>query len=302
MLVCTMVSTDRYLKGVYKLSLCITRLYRDYGPLEPAGVILDKQSDEMWAIDSALQGLRHWLEHREGGWGQQPGYFCRWGEDENFQTSEYFETHWKAEPSLDEYSGLLLGLRWATALGTPGISQAANNWLSHISIYLTETGGWLVTGGEFFVVRGPDILANAFPLRCILPQYSLQYPLRLGSRFNEYFHASYARLQRFKSLLAQHPEDSVCAEFVEKYGETLEPNRQVHDTKDDVDFWEKVVTIVATVVLGPVGLALGLAGIYYINKAIGKVENVTDEGSGTKKQDIVDSEGQSILKKKSLQW
>jgi hypothetical protein len=110
-----------------------------------------------------IDGILNWLEHRRHP--NEPGYLLRRNQAElNSRAGD----NWTAEPSLDEYSGLLLGLSWLRELGprfripSPELMGRARVLWDGISAYLKSTEGWLVRpGARDLTARGPALVASA---------------------------------------------------------------------------------------------------------------------------------------------
>ncbi len=113
-----------------------------------------------------IEGIVNWLEHRRHP--NEPGYLLRWKQS---QLDSRQGDDWKAEPSLDEYSGILLGLGWLRKLGprfrvsSPELMGRVNALWDGIDSYLNGTEGWLVRpGGRDLTARGPDLAVSGFIL------------------------------------------------------------------------------------------------------------------------------------------
>jgi hypothetical protein len=136
------------------------------------------------AANAALKGVAGiltWLEHRRHP--AESGYFLRWKQAE---LDSRAGDNWKAEPSLDEYSGLLLGLSWLRKLGplfrvpSPELLGRANTLWNGIRDYLKRTEGWLVRpGARDLTARGPDLAASATILTELFG-YRNDHPLALS--------------------------------------------------------------------------------------------------------------------------
>ena len=154
---------------------------------------LHARSDaDIAATLEGISGLVSWLEHRKHP--SEPGYLLRW-KQKNLDSRA--DQDWKAEPSLDEYSGLLMGLSWLRDLSPairqmpPNLKLRAEDLWSGIGKYLARTDGWLVRpGAGDLTARGPDLAASAWILGRLFDGFHNEHPLRLSNETKAVFERS----------------------------------------------------------------------------------------------------------------
>lgn len=144
--------------------------------------LLARTDAERTASLKGIGGILNWLEHRRHP--NEPGYLLRWKQSE---LDSRVRDNWKAEPSLDEYSGLLLGLSWLRNIGKhikdfpADFMSRANSLWSDIGNYLKGTEGWLVRpGARDLTTRGPDLAASAWILSQLFEGFKNEHPLHLS--------------------------------------------------------------------------------------------------------------------------
>ena len=183
-----------------------------------------------------------------------PGYFMRWtkhGErdlgsaDLNYHPKQHLhcagkhhlpcvtydpaasrlgEMNWTSEPSLDEYSGLISGLRWVLQMRCLATDVALHRTMEDIAAYLTHSAGFLVrpSTGDL-VQRGPFIVANAFPLSLALGEpavnvggvrlnFKIPQPLAVSDRLKWIVQVSRATVRRLRACEALYIAEPYAAQ------------------------------------------------------------------------------------------
>lgn len=139
---------------------------------------VEVEKARLQATKAGILRLLYWFDARRHT--DEPGYLVRWKQSEQEGRTG---RDWLAEPSLDEYSGLFMGLSWLRALTywgpTPSnqwqkiINFAMNRHFKDIERYLKKTRGWLVRPTKNdMTVRGPLLFFNTYPLNKIMSGYN----------------------------------------------------------------------------------------------------------------------------------
>lgn len=257
--------------GALLPSMAISRLFtidegtRKYYAETPNAV----ERDRLHSIKTGIHHALLWLRQRQHP--LLPGYFLRWQQAE--PDGRNTENDWKAEPSLDEYSGLLLGLSWLYQLAEYYNFGAYNQWsssvtnettsmLGRISDYLVDTQGWLVRPGKGdLTVRGPDLVANAYPLFLTLRNFGYwafrnAKPFDLISNEKKMVDRSAQSLE----MIVQSQPGSLLAKTYKDSVDLAQTIKDINSATDIVQW--------AGAVVGALGLAFGLFGFAFLGAAI----------------------------------
>ena len=229
--------------GALQCALGVSRLFTINAGFKKAmaGQPIDDEIKQLRATKGAMKALIKWAESLRHP--NENGFLFRWTQERGLE--DRTPNNWEAEPSLDEYSGLLMGLNWAMALvADPGflsvpspqdISSPWNSWVKDhvanlfrgVNEYLISSHGMLVRpNNRDYVIRGPNLVWYSYPLSLILFGYSIgeQYrvikPLEFTRKLEEFLETS-------KNHNQNYPRDE-------------DPHKRYDDTIHFLQVWEAV--------------------------------------------------------------
>lgn len=222
----------------------------------------DTERDNYLALQTCFLGVQDWLRKRQHP--ANPGYFLRYA-----QVTPGDRTHpdnWRAEPSLDEYSGLIFGLTWSLYLlhdvySLEGKSCFEAHTLRRIGQYLQSTHGWLVRPEtQDFTLRGADLPVYSYSISRVL-DFRNRIPIWLNDQVKGYLDNS---LNNRESL----PPDAR-----KQYDDLLGPLEKYRQIREKISFWEWAAKFVGAALGGPVGYGLVAAATHALNQ---QIEDHTD--------------------------
>lgn len=244
---------------------------------------IEAERRRVHAIQHAISSIIRWLQARQHP--IEPGYLLRWDQvhpDERRSTIDSY-----AEPSLDEYSGLILGLTSVCGLGSSPwchrTHDAATLILSQISSYLRWTNGWLVRPVQRdLTLRGPALAANSYPLGRVFAdlhfhdRFANYRPLMISRDVEGFIENSQDGLRSLREGGAD------CAHAEEVYEKTIRPLVMAKEIAGTTRFvkWAGLLTAAAGVLTG--SLDFGLAAVAAGSSALAqwgerRIEEVSDQ-------------------------
>lgn len=182
------------------------------------------ERERLHGVKTGIHHILLWLRRRQHP--LKPGYFLRWQQTQ-LDGRETVQD-WFAEPSLDEYSGLLLAISWTLKLvpyyncGLPNSWESAvqnelSKMMSDVSAYLKSTDGWLVRPGKNdLTARGPHLVVNAYPIALALnPRgnwqgFKNEYPFELSDFTKDMIENSAKSLESIESAAYAGVKLYVC--------------------------------------------------------------------------------------------
>lgn len=252
---------------------------------QPAG----SESRHGVLIFRAIKGILAWLESKQI---ESSGYFLRWKQSPSedipdpTMASRCNSANWKAEPSLDEYSGLVAGLAWVRhALPSLGVARRAAVIMQNIGAYLTSTKGFLLRPGVGdLTMRGPDIVVNAYPLSRVLfsvggigildRSFEKRFPLTIDGPFR-------AMVKRSRQSLDKMLADERFKDAAKEYKDQVAPLEQMIASWDEAhEKWSLygwLGSLGALVLTGPVGFLAMRVGLSAAEDLVDRtLDEVTD--------------------------
>jgi hypothetical protein len=205
--------------GALLAALAISRYFTIYAGIRKAPLpdtTIRAERTQLYAAKGGMYAIEQYVKSM-GDYDQEAcrecpagGYFVRWGVP---GVESRGEGDWQAEPSLDEYSGLVMGQSWLHALAPAfwvepwsGRMQArAREVLDGIGGYLEYNNGWLARPRQYhrdFTVRGPQLCLSAWPVHLALrrfhqPTWRRETPLRWPKRPSNQLDRSLEKLDSY---------------------------------------------------------------------------------------------------------